>query len=155
MGYPNRGKEFEQKIKEAIEVIPDTSIDRLPDPTNGYMGVRNVCDFMVYKKPYQYYLECKCTHENTMHFSHIRDNQWHGLSKKAKIEGVVAGLIIWFILRDRTVFIPISRLEWLKDHDFKSVAWDLDYDDVFEIKGRKQRIFYEYDMIDFFEEVKP
>lgn len=153
MGNPNRGKDFEQKIREAILRVPNVSLDRMPDPTNGYMGVRNICDFMVYKKPTLYYLECKCTHENTLHFSYIRDNQWQGLTEKSEIDGVVAGVIVWFIKHDRTVFIPISRLKWLKDHDFKSVVWDLDYNDVFEIDGKKQRIFFEYNMTGFFEEV--
>ena len=43
----NRGKQFEEVIKEAFESIPDVSIDRLHDQTTGYRGSSNICDFIV------------------------------------------------------------------------------------------------------------
>ena len=42
----NRGKQFEQVIKDAFLKIPDVSIDRLYDPMAGYAGVKNICDFI-------------------------------------------------------------------------------------------------------------
>ena len=50
----NRGKQFEQKIREAFLKIPNVSIDRIPDQTMGYKGACNISDFIVYKEPYEY-----------------------------------------------------------------------------------------------------
>ena len=54
----NRGKDFEEHIKQAFLQVPDVSVDRLHDQTNGYLGSSNICDFIVYKKPFEYYIEC-------------------------------------------------------------------------------------------------
>ena len=62
----NRGKQFEDVIKQAFLKISDVSIDRLHDQTNGYLGSSNICDFIVYKKPYEYYIGYKSVHGNTL-----------------------------------------------------------------------------------------
>ena len=51
-------------IKEAFEKVPDTSVYRLYDTTNGFVGVANISDFIVYKFPCQYFIECKSVHGN-------------------------------------------------------------------------------------------
>ena len=35
----NRGKQFEKKFKEDFSKIPDSTIDRLYDTTNGYKNI--------------------------------------------------------------------------------------------------------------------
>ena len=40
----NRGKQFEDVIRQAFEKVPDVSIDRLHDQTNGFRGSQNICD---------------------------------------------------------------------------------------------------------------
>lgn len=40
----NRGKQFENVIREAFEKVPGVSIDRLHDQTNGFKGSQNICD---------------------------------------------------------------------------------------------------------------
>ena len=91
----NRGKDFENVIKRSFEKVEGVSIDRLHDQTTGFKGSRNICDFIVYKEPYEYYIECKSVHGNTLPFSNITDNQWTGMLEKSRIEGVFAGLICW------------------------------------------------------------
>lgn len=91
----NRGKQFEQKIREAFLKIPNVSIDRIPDQTMGYKGACNISDFIVYKEPYEYYVECKSVHGASLPFSNISQNQWQGMLEKSKIEGVFAGVICW------------------------------------------------------------
>ena len=61
MSSQNRGKDFENVIKKAFKRFSDVSIDRLHDQTTGYAGSSNICDFIVYKRPNQYYIECKST----------------------------------------------------------------------------------------------
>ena len=149
----NRGKNFELVIREEFEKVPDVSIDRLHDQTNGWKGSTNICDFIVYKEPYEYYFECKSVHGNTLPFSNITDTQWNGLLQKSQIEGVFAGVICWWIDKDVTKFIPIESLSWLELIGYKSIRYDIDNVYTVEITGKKKRVFFEYDMEKFLEEV--
>ena len=106
MKKSNLGKEFELRIKNCLNK-PELNFDieRLPDPLGGYVGMRNICDFDGYKFPFRYYLECKSKYGNTLNFAgDITNDQWEGLTEKSKIFGVTAGICIWFIDYDRTLF---------------------------------------------------
>lgn len=152
----SRGKQFEQVIREAFEKVPDVSIDRLHDQTTGYRGSQNICDFIVYKEPYEYYIECKSVHGNTLPFSNITETQWNGLLEKSKIEGVFAGVVCWWIDRDITKFIPIHLLDMIKANGGKSIRYDFtlfDRELCTEIKGKKKRVFFDYNMEEFLNEV--
>ena len=154
----NRGKDFEAKIREAFQKVDGVSIDRLNDNTAGFKGIVGICDFIVYKEPYEYYIECKSVHGNTLPFSNITDNQWKGMLEKSEIEGVFAGVICWWIDKDVTLFIPIQTLDFYKYKGDKSVRYDkfdlwVNYEAI-EIKGKKKRVFFEYDMEEFFNEIQ-
>ena len=92
----NRGKQFESVVRSAFEKVPNVSIDRLHDQTTRFKGSQNICDFIVYKEPYEYYFECKSVHGASLPFSNITETQWNGLLEKSKIEGVFAG-VIWLL----------------------------------------------------------
>lgn len=153
----NRGKKFENVVKKSFLKVPNVSIDRLHDQTNGFKGSQNICDFIVYREPYEYYIECKSVHGNTLPFSNITETQWNGLLEKSKIEGVFAGVICWWIDKDITRFIPIQILQMLKEEGKKSINcyWDSCVDVyniryyIPEIKGKKKRVFFDYDMGEF------
>jgi hypothetical protein len=146
----NRGKDFEAAIRQALE-FDGASVDRLSDPTAGYAGIHNICDFSAYKFPYQYYLECKSVNGNTLNFaSGISQGQWEGLLEKAKIPGVLAGFFVWFILYDTTVFITAHAMEALRSAGKKSLAYktlleDDETLDYFLVPGRKKRVLFEYE----------
>ena len=158
----NRGKNFERVIKESFLKVPEVSIDRLHDQTNGYAGSWNICDFIVYKEPYEYYIECKSVKGASLPFVNITDNQWSGLLEKSKIKGVCAGIICWFIDKDVTKYIPIEALEAMKQDEMKSVNYQWEnyigsyyaknYP-ILTIPAKKKRIFFDYDMETFFREV--
>lgn len=40
----NRGKQFENVVRQAFEKVPGVSIDRLHDQTTGFKGSQNICD---------------------------------------------------------------------------------------------------------------
>lgn len=153
----NRGKQFELIIKEAFEKVNNVSVDRIHDQTTGYRGSFNICDFIVYKKPYEYYIECKSVHGNTLPFNNITNNQWQGLLDKSKIKGVRAGIICWWIDLDETWYIPIEVFEDAKQvmnaksinlkHPHMQGYWTF-------IPGKKKRVFFGYNMNKFFEEVE-
>lgn len=151
----SRGKQFEDAIKKAFLKHPDISPDRFPDPMAGYAGIRNICDFGVFRLPYQYYFECKAFSGNTLNFaSAITKDQWDGLMEKSKIPGVVAGIMVWFIEHDITTFVPIQELSRIREAGAKSlnikylaIENPLNDDQVLNIRipGRKKRILFEYD----------
>lgn len=153
----NRGKKFEDVIREAFEKVPGVSIDRLHDQTTKFKGTSaNICDFIVYREPYEYYFECKSVHGNTFPFRNLTDTQYKGLLEKSQIEGVFAGVIVWWIQHDKTLYIPIQVLQYLKEGNIKSIRYDgRDYVDfrIIEITGKKKRVFYEYDMEKFLNEL--
>lgn len=152
---PNYGKEFEGVVRKAFEKVPNVSIDRLHDQTTGWKGSTNICDFIVYREPYEYYFECKSVHGNRLPFSNITDTQWKGLMEKSQIEGVFAGIICWWIDRDRTFFLPIQKLAIWRYFDsalqLKSISVEQAEKDVscIEITGKKKRVFFDYDMEKF------
>lgn len=148
----NYGKEFEGVVRKAFEKVPNVSIDRLHDQTTGWKGSSNICDFIVYREPYEYYFECKSVHGNTLPFSNITDKQWQGMLEKSQIEGVTAGVICWWADKDVTKFIPIQLLQALTEHNMKSIRYDFTLfgkDCCIEIKGKKKRVFFDYDMEKF------
>lgn len=146
----NRGKQFEDVVKKELLKVSNVSVDRLRDAPKKQKNVDNPADFIVYKKPYEIYLECKSHKGNTLPFSCIRDNQITGLTEKSKLEGVIAGVLIWYIDHDATVFVPISTVNQLIEEGAKSI----NYFQVLNrkhywIKGIKKRVYFEYDMETF------
>lgn len=153
----NRGKDFEWVIRESFEKVPNTSVDRLHDQTNGFAGSTNICDFIIYHKPLIYYIECKSVHGNTLPLSNITKNQWQGLLNKSKIDGVIAGVMCWWVDKDVTRFISIDELERCKSTGYKSVRFEHEpftTDGFIEIHGKKKRVFFDYDMEKFFNETR-
>lgn len=149
----NKGKKFEQKVREAFQKIDGVSIDRIPDQTMRHKGARNICDFIVYKKPYEYYIECKSVHGNILPFNNISETQWEGLLEKSKISGVFAGILCWWVDKDVTRFIPIELLQKMKNVGGKSIRYDIIACQGYatcEIPGRKKQVFFDYDMDYFF-----
>ena len=147
----NRGKQFESVIKTSFE-NSNFCIDRLHDQTNGFKGSQNICDFVIFRQPNIMYLECKSCHGNTLPFSNITQTQWNGLLEKDLYCGVYAGVMIWWIDKDITKFVPIYNLQILADSGVKSIRFDTA--SGIEVPGKKKRVFFEYDMEKFWEELK-
>ena len=78
-----------------------------------------------------------------------------GLNIHLNERGVHAGIICWFIDKQVTLFIPIQALEHMKEQGYKSIRYDADpYNMILKpISGKRKRVFFEYDMTSFFEEV--
>lgn len=108
----------------------------------------------------------KAVHGNTLNFkSHIRENQWNKLLEYSFLPNVNTGIIVWFIDKNATLFIPIYTLQYMKRCGKKSfnaaqigtrwyhengVKWGVDY---FYIQGEKKRVFFEYDLKTFLEDI--
>lgn len=154
MAKKNKGKAFENVIKKSFEAVPEVSIDRFRDAPKKLKGVDNPSDFVVFRKPHELYVECKSHLGNTLPFSCIRDEQIEGMSKKALIPGVTAGLIIWYIEHDLTVWVPIDVVITLINFGYKSInIKDLDMFPHLVIHGKKKRVYFDYDMKKFLEDL--
>ena len=152
----NRGKQFEGLLREQFEKVPDTLCLRLYDVTMGYSNINNPCDLIVYKDNTLNLFECKAIHGNTLNFkSHIRENQWNKLLQYSKIPGVNAGILCWFIDVDETAFLPIECLQYLVKEGNKSfnITKELDRILMVEIKGRKKKVFFEYNLKKLLEDI--
>lgn len=146
----NRGKKFEEVIRKSFEHVNNTLVIRIPDQTAGYLGAKNICDFVVYHYPFQYLVECKTVHGNTLSFNNITNSQWYGLLEANNISGVKAGILCWWVDKDITKWLPISMLSNHKKLGYKSIRYDDYSEDDYILYGEKKRVFFDYDMEDFF-----
>ena len=148
----NYGKKFEEQVRKDFEKLSDVSIIRMPDPTSGYLGIRNISDFIVYRYPNMIFLECKSIHGNTFPLSNITDNQYNGMLEQAHIPGVFCGIMVWWVDNDVTTFFPIPYIRKLKDEGYKSIHYANEHG--YTVPGKKKRVFTEYDMEEFLNELQ-
>ena len=139
-------KEFEHEVYEQFKYYPNVSIDRIPDQTMKYKKRTNVSDFIVFRRPKEYYVECKTVHGNRLPFKNI--TQYDKLMEKIGIDGVVPGVLCWWVDKDVTRWIPIDEVAYLKSLGDKSVRYDANVGII--IPGRKRRVFFDYDLDEFF-----
>ena len=142
----NRGKAFEAKLKEDWIATMSPCIDRLYDQMSGFVSVSNISDFIGFKKPNIFYLEAKSTEGNTFPLSRL--TQYEKLKVKVGINGVRAGVIIWFIDHDKVLYVPISTFTKLikddkKSFNIKMVGQD-EYPNIV-IPSIKKRVFMDSD----------
>lgn len=142
----NMGKKFEDLVYKTFKEYPGVSIDRIPDQTMKYKGRKNVSDFVVFRRPFEYYIECKTVHGNTLPFANI--TQYDALLEKGDIDGVIPGVLCWWVDKDVTRWIPICEIAYFKSKGKKSVRYDENAG--FEILGRKKKVFFDYDLDTFF-----
>lgn len=149
----NRGKQFEDVIRNAFERCPETCVIRLPDQMGGFRGGTNICDFIVYCLPHQYFVECKSCHGASLRLDNITRNQREGMTKVSRISGVRAGVLVWYIDHDCTMWIPIHTINRLRSAGCKSLNWQAarKRSECVEISGRKKRVFFDYDFRNFLE----
>lgn len=151
----NRGKQFEDLVRSSISKLENTLIVRLYDVTTGYLNQNNICDYIVYRHPTIFLIECKAIQVSTLNFkSHIRENQLNGLLESSKIYGVKAGILCWFINHNKTLFIPIEYIQELQEKGYKSFNINnYNISAVYEVPGKKKRVFFEYDFDSFLERI--
>ena len=128
----NLGKKFEEIIKRDFSLVPDAKITRLYDPVGGYVGIKNVCDFIAYKYPNAFYFEAKETKLNTFNLKQL--TQYEALCDYSCVKGLHAGVLIWFSTHNKVVWVGISWIKFLKSQGYKSIninekfTYDLELD---------------------------
>ena len=148
----NYGKKFELKMKaDFLKSFPKGTIDRIYDTTMGYKKISNVSDFIAYNYPFSYYLECKSTLSGTFNIGKL--TQKDKLKAKMGIKGINAGVIIWFITKEKVCYVPIEEIDRLEKSGYKSVNSKMIGDkgfNVFEIPSELRVTFMDsnYSILD-------
>lgn len=144
----SKGKQFEQRFKQDWQTsIPNSFLVRLPDQVSGYKGnADNICDFIAYANKKLFLLECKSHKGNTFPLQCFP--QYKKLSQEDGKEGIVAGVILWFIEHDKVLFVPISTFTLLYKDNKKSFNINMLKDKTYpaiEIPSKKLRTFMQSD----------
>ena len=140
------GKQFELKVRSDLKKIPGISLDRLADNMSGFKNISNISDIIFYKYPFICYGELKSHKGNTFPITNL--TQYDKLLVKKGLKGVRAGVILWFIDKDKVCWVPIETFEQLKLDDKKSVNVNMLESDeykIFEIPSVKKRVFMDTD----------
>lgn len=146
MSGVNRGKQFEEKFKADFMKLDGVSLDRLYDSTSGFRGIKNISDFICYKFPNEFYIECKSCNENTWNFSNY--TQYEKQLVKVGIPGVRVGVVLWMIKHDVVVYIPTKTIQSMKANNKKSFnIKDLENNiyRIIKIPSVKRRVFLDSD----------
>lgn len=143
----NKGKKFEQLVRQQFDNIPNVSVDRINDNV-GYAGAYNIADLIVYRKPYKYYLELKTIKGTSFPFSNINKKALTDLVMASIIPGVAGYYLIWFINLDLTIAIHCKELyEKIYVHDKKSIGVkSLEEFEYIVVNGKKKRTYYDYNL---------
>lgn len=160
MAETDFGKVAEQRLRTWLDRPEDGySMDRIPDQMNGfYMVSRNICDFVCYKYPNNYYLESKATTHDRFEFSQLTDVQRIGLSKKSNIKGCYGLVVVLFVEHKRAFFINIKDITddtpeanlIVKSINIKKIdKWTIPYWEIETIPSRKEIREYTGDIPDF------
>ncbi len=138
------GKKFEERFK--LDWVNSTggAIVRLYDNTSGYLSISNVSDYICYKYPNLFFIECKSHKGASIPFTAI--SQYDKLLSFSNIKGIRSGVVLWLYEKDIVLYIPVKTIKLLKDSGEKSVGIRhlKDYD-IIEIPSKKLRVFMESD----------
>lgn len=115
------GKDFEDDFKNSFRDDQLDLLTRLYDTTNGFAGVKNPCDFILYNQPCQMDLELKVTHDKRLSFSDVTQFQWESLTRRDQVSGIMAGLLICYYEEKRVFFVPMTVVNQVKDAGLKSI----------------------------------
>lgn len=156
------GKKAEQKIKEWLDRPKDGySFDRIPDQMSGMYGSSNICDFVLFKSPNQYYIESKATYEDRFDFAQITDNQRTKLLEKSQIKHVFGLVIVLFATYKRAFVLDIQDVQKMIDSGKKSInikkieSWPVQFREIRTIEN-KRKILLDYagEIEDYIKEMK-
>ena len=153
----NRGKQFEKVIEKTLCEIPNINCERLHDQVSGYIEVsKNPSDFIVYKYPYEYYIECKTTHQASIALDKLV--QLDRIAKRCTVDGVKGKFIIWFVDKKETYWVDYKYLVLKRTLGIKSINHkilkeaSLDKNLVKLIPAEYKIVFGKYDFSTMWEE---
>lgn len=140
----NYGKKFEERFKQDWINSTGGIVIRLYDNTSGYLSISNISDYICYKYPNIFFIECKSHRGASIPFENI--SQYQKLITLSNTLGVRCGIVLWLYEKDIVLYIPVSVIKQLKDIGEKSVGIrHLDKYDIIKIPSEKLRVFMKSD----------
>lgn len=160
----NQGKIFEDNFKSSIP--KEILYVRPPDSAQSFghndvlrFSAKSPCDCFLFDGAYLYTLELKTVGSKSISFERdkedkgiIHKHQIDSLVKFSKYKNVHSGFMLDFRLSDKTYYVPIEDFTFMIDKlDKKSFNEDdiVEYCNYIELKKKKLRVNYRYDIIDF------
>ena len=145
----NLGKKFEEKIKECwYKTMPDSFILRLPDQQSGYAHTSsNICDFIGFKSPNCYFIECKSIHGNTLPLANL--HQYEKMLPYKDVKNLFIGFLVWWVDLDKVAWVPLNTIIQIKNENKKSVHINMLDDKNYytvSIPSVKKKVFMESDL---------
>lgn len=141
-----RGKQWEDKVKNDLLKLPNIALERVPDQMTGFKNTsQNPCDFFVYLYPNFYYIECKSVNGNTLT---VDIAQYDRLIKRLGPKGIRAGVILWWIPHQKVAYVPIKTFEKIKNDGKRSINIKMLNDNeyrIIEIPSVTKRVFPDCD----------
>lgn len=148
----SRGKAFEKIIENNLNHLITVNCERLHDQMTGYINVsRNPADFIVYRYPYQYYVDCKSIHGASIPIANFKQQDM--IKERCKTFGVKGAYIVWFVDKKITFWVDYLVIEDAINNNRKS----LNYTTLMTTPGVKiipaiyKRIYGVYDFSKIFE----
>ena len=135
----SRGKQFEKIVQRDLNKVDNLLCERLHDITSGYVNLNTPSDYIVYKNPNIYYLECKSIHGPSIPINNLI--QLDRINTRIKdIYGAYGKFLIWFIDYKETFIVDatllndyINREEYLipyLDKEFKKSINRKEFNDM-------------------------
>ena len=148
----NLGKKGETKLKEWL-THPEEGFFcyRLKDQMSGFFASANMCDFLIYKYPHFYPIECKSTWADRFDFSMLSETQHDELLAAGKVDGIVSYVLVLFASYKRAFLINIQDIEALEKQRIKSLnikkvaKWKIPYIEIRTIPSRKELLDYDFE----------
>ena len=162
------GKDAESKIKVWLNKPEEGyCFYRIKDHMTGFYGSDNPCDFIVYRYPYQCFLESKATWKDRFDLSMVTQNQRKGLLSYSEINGVYGVVAVLFASSQRMFIFnasdlfmldqygePVLKNEKIKSFNIKKIdKWSVPYKEVATIPSRKKLLDYTGDLFDLLKEI--
>lgn len=138
----NYGKDWEDKFKSQWRSqFPRNLIYRLKDDMSGYKGSgTNPCDFICHINGKVLMVEVKCHYDNTFPWSAFR--QLDELAEYSEFDGVITGVLIWFIDHKQVVFATTDTCLKMRSDGLKSInIRKLDGYNIIRVPSETKRVF--------------
>lgn len=138
------GKRFEKDIQDSVPA--EVYCYRLKDDGMNFLGVANVCDFIVYKYPFLHLWELKSHKGKCIPFSAIREQQLIMLNKIDQ-KGVSTGFILNFRDWGETYWVETRKVQRLKGIEGKkSISLDWCRAEGIKVEQTLKRTRYFFDI---------
>lgn len=163
------GKVFEQNWKNSISdnifyYRPSDSAQSFGTNQNLRFSAKSPCDCFIYNGQKLYTLELKSVGTKSISFERqrtdkgvIHKHQIDNLLKFSKYKNIISGFILDFRLSDKTYFLEINDfMKLINSMEKKSFNENdlIQYCQPIEIKKKKLKVNYRYDVTNFLEVVR-